>query len=400
MPTFRCSVADRSGVVREEVRIAEDENEAIRSFAGGDMYLISVEQIVIKRGSPKRSRRSASAVLEFTEMMGLLVEAGLSLKDALELSGTMRTEGPLRALSDELLSAVRKGSSFARAVENAGDLFPPIYRGLVAVGDKVGSVERIFPRLASYLKERKALREKISGALAYPLLVLAISLIGTMGVVVFLLPRLESIFAGFGGQATENLKENIRFMNILLIGFTAFTVIAVAAIIIAVVARKKNDSFALALDRLILRIPYLGGFIVALETLNFSFAMETLASGGVPIESAIAEAARVVGNGAYKNALVRSRSAVLRGEPVSQAIAECPELPTYLSRWIAVGERSGQTEKVFSQIRTFYQGEVSRRTQKFMALVEPALIVLVGLILMAIVLLFIVPLFSMYGSLL
>jgi type II secretory pathway component PulF len=399
MPAFRCSIADRSGKVSALIRIAEDENEVVRSFAGGESYLISVEQIIEKRSSAKR-RRSEAAVLEFTEMMGLLVEAGLSLKDALELAGAMRTDGSLRALSDELLTAVRKGSSFARAVENAGELFPPIYRGMVAVGDRVGSVERIFPRLASYLKERKALREKIAGALAYPLLVLAISLIGTVGIVIFLLPRLESIFAGFGGTASVNLRANVRVMNGLLISFAVFTVIAFAALMGAVAARRKNAAFALAIDRLTLRIPYLGAFIVALETLNFSFAMETLVSGGVPIEAAIAEAASVVGNRAYKDAVVRSRSAVLRGEPVSEAFAECPELPLYLSRWIAVGERSGQTEKVFAQIRTYFQGEVDRRTQRFMALVEPALIVLVGLILLTIVLLFIVPLFSMYGSLL
>jgi type II secretory pathway component PulF len=312
----------------------------------------------------------------------------------------MKTEGPLRALSDELLAAVRKGSSFARAVETAGDLFPPIYRGMVAVGDRVGSVERIFPRLASYLKERKALREKIAGALAYPLLVLIVSLVGTVGVVVFLLPRLESIFAGFGGAASNNLRANVRVMNGLLIGFAIFLVIATIASITAAAVRRRNAAFALAIDRTILRIPFLGPFMTSLETLNFSFAMETLVSGGVPIEAAIAEAASVVGNRSYKDAVVRSRSAVLRGEPVSAAFAECPELPPYLSRWIAVGERSGQTEKVFAQIRTYFQGEVDRRTQRFMALVEPALIVLVGLLLLSIVLLFIVPLFSMYGSLL
>lgn len=400
MPSFRCTVSDNAGKVRETIRVANDENEAVRSFAGGTEFLLSIESTGNARAPSKKGRRNTAAVLEFTEMIGMLVESGLSLKDALELAGTMKSDGPLHDLSEKLLNEVRRGVSFAQAVAESDGLFPPIYRGMVAIGDRVGSVEKIFPRLASYLREQKALKEKTMGALAYPVLVLAISLIGTVGIVIFLLPRLETIFNGFGGNAAVRIRDNVRVMNGILITFACVCVLGISIVVTFIVLRARSPSFATAFDRKLLRLPLIGPFLVSFETLNFAFAMETLVSGNVPIEVAIEEAAEVVENRAYRNALTLSRAAVIRGVPISTAFSEHREIPTYVSRWIAVGERSGRSDRVFSQIRTYFQGDVERSTSRFMALIEPSLIVLVGVVILMVVLLLVVPLFSMYGSIL
>ncbi len=345
-------------------------------------------------------RRAAATVLEFTEIMGLLSESGLSLKDALEVARSMESDGPLRDLSERILAPIRRGRSFAQAVAAAEDAFPPMYRGMIAIGDRVGSVERIFPPLAAYLRQRKALREKTAGALAYPLLVLAVSLVGILAVVVFVVPRLEIIFAGFGGAAGERLKGNVRTMNAILLSAAFLGLAALGAAAILRLARARSTAAAAFLDRLVLRLPVAGSFAAALETLNFSFAMETLVAGGVPIEAAMEEASAVAENAAFRSAVLDARRDVLQGVPLSVAFGEREELPAYVSRWIAVGERSGQSVRVFAQIRAYFQGEVDRGMQRFMALVEPALIAAVGTVVLLIVLLLIVPLFSMFGSIL
>lgn len=398
MPDFRCQVSDAGGKIRTIVKKADSETEAIRSFSD-DEYLLSVEPVIVDRPE-RRLRTNGDEALEFTQMMALLVDSGLSLKDSLEVAAAMRESGKLASIADSLLESVKKGASFASAVSSRDDLFPPIYRGMVSVGDRVGSVERIFPRLAAYLLGRKTLREKVAGAIAYPILVLAVTALGSFAVVVFLLPQLESVFSGFGAQAAARIQENVRALNLVFLSFSAFIGLAAVSAVAAGIVRRRVDRAAQALDSLALRLPLMGPFLTAMETLNFSFAMETLLAGGVTLETAIAEAAGVVGNRSFRSALESVRSALVRGENVSSAFASRKELPRYLSRWIAVGERTGKTELVFAQIRSYFQAEVDRLTSRFMALIEPALIVGVGVVLLAIVLLLVVPLFSMYGSIL
>lgn len=399
MPSFRCSVALPSGKVSSVVREAESAEAAARAAAAAGEVLVSVERAE-GRSSTRGGRKEREAVREFTEMMGLLTEAGLSLRDALEVASSAASGPRVRALAEGLSDAVRKGSTFAAAVAAADDRFPPLYRGMVAVGDRVGSVEKIFPRLASYLRDRKALSDKVSGALAYPLFVLAVSGLGTLGLVFFLLPRLEAIFLGFGGPAAATIRANVAAMKAAFGVLAAAMAACGAAAAAAAVARGRDEGFARSLDALALRLPAVGSFASAAETLNFAFAMETLASGGVPVEAALAEAAAVVANRAYRAAVLEAREEVLRGKALSAAFAGRKELPPYLARWMAVGERTGQTEKVFSQVRSYFQAEVERRSTRFMALAEPALVALIGGLLLALVVGFVVPLFSMYGSIL
>jgi type II secretory pathway component PulF len=303
-------------------------------------------------------------------------------------------------LGSRISELIRRGSSFAAAVQSLSDAFPPIYRGMIKVGDKTGSVERIFSRLRSYLKEQKTLSDKISAALAYPVMVLCLALAGSLALVVFVMPKLETIFGGFGGNSAETIRQNIRTIEILL---SCFAGTLAATILGMAVLRRLGRSHAELgrfLDYRLLRFPILGEFLSIRESLNFSFAMEVLSSGGVPVEAALEEAAEVVSNRAYRHSLGRVRERVINGGNLSGAFAADPVFPVYMSRWIAIGEKSGRTETVFTQIRSYFQEAVEQRTAKFLLLIEPALIAAIGLILLGLIAGIVLPLFSVYGNLL
>jgi type II secretory pathway component PulF len=343
---------------------------------------------------------SKTAVQEFTGMMELLLESGLSLRDALELLADGEgAESGAAFLAGEILSRIRSGVSFARAVFSMNETFPPIYRGMIRVGDKAGSVERIFPRLGAYLEDQKKLREKTAAALAYPLLVLFLAIAGTVGLVFFVLPKMEAIFGSFGGGQAETIQGNIAAMKTVAL-FFAGLVLFLAATVIAV--KKLNRFFpeiCRYFDYIILRLPLTGGFFSAWESLNFSFAMEVLTGGGVPVETAIGEAAVLADNSAYRSALLRIQEKVINGGGLSRAFAEETILPPDISQWVSIGEKSGGSEKVFSEIRFYFQGEVERTSSRFLLLIEPVMIIIIGLILIGLVIGIILPLFSMYGNL-
>jgi type II secretory pathway component PulF len=346
--------------------------------------------------------RTAGYVLDFTEMMALLIESGLSLKDALEVFIAVDKKSRAGRLGNRLSELIRRGTSFAGAVYALEDTFPPIYRAMIRVGDRVGSVERIFPRLSGYLRGRQKLREKIAAALAYPLFVLVLSVLGTLGLIFFIMPRLETIFGSFGGEAAARIHGNIRGLELALFCLVCLVALPVLS---AIFLKKAGGpgalrGLSLALDRLVLRLPLAGGVIAAWESLNFSFAMEVLSGGGVPVEAALREAAAVLGNEACRQSLTRIRERVVNGGSLSAAFSREGIFPPYMEQWIAVGERSGGTEKVFTQIRSYFQEEIDRRTTKLLLLVEPAMIALIGAVILALVAGIVLPLFSIYGNIL
>ena len=349
-----------------------------------------------------------TGVLDFTGMMALLIESGLSLRDALEVFTSADKQSPAGRLGNELSRLIRRGVSFAGAVASMEDTFPPMYRGMVRVGDRVGSVERIFPRLSEYLLGQKQLRERIAAALTYPLFVLTLAVLGTLGLVFCVMPRLETIFGGFGGEQAARIQANIRVIKALLLCLAwgiAAPALAFAGLRLFGKAGKADGGGVCGrnllldrMDRLLLKLPLAGGFIAAWESLNFSFAMEVLSGGGVPVEAALREASAVLGNAACRHALGRIRERVINGGSLSGAFMREGIFPAYLERWLAVGERSGQTERVFAQIRAYFQEEINRRTARLLLIIEPALIAVIGAVILGLVAGIVLPLFSMYGS--
>lgn len=398
--TYKCTVADSSGKIKTVYRAGTNKNEIISSFSGTSYIPVKIEPFsskTVRRSSGKR----AKTVLEFTQMMETLLASGLSIKDSLEITSLIGTKkDDCGELAGELLSEIRKGVTFAKAVGGMNSLFPPVYRGIISVGDHVGSVEKIFPRLRMYLETSKKLRDKFVSALIYPSLVFFISVVGTIGLAVFVFPKLETMFSEFGGEAAFLLQNNIRKLQTGIGTFIICLLLVLSAAMIIKKAAGRNTKLKIRMDALALRYPLIGKFNAEWQTLNFAFAMETLTAGGVTIEAAITEAESVVTNEAYRTALSDVTSDVIKGIAVSEAFSRHQEFPAYMSRWLMVGERSGKTEQVFAQIRTYFQNDIEKYTSWFMSLIEPALIILVGMLLLILVMTIIVPIFSLYGTIL
>lgn len=340
-------------------------------------------------------------MLELTQMMEQLINSGLSLKESLEITSQMNKSGSETGkLAGIIYEKIQKGISFAKAVNSLADTFPAVYRGIISVGDKIGSVERIFPRLRVYLETQKKIKEKVKSALIYPCIVLITAFLGMLAMILFVFPKLEEMFAEFGGDAVTILQNNIQNLKTGLLVILIILLLVITGILVLRIGSKRHKNIREEQDKLILKIPVLGNFISQWETLNFSFAMETLTSGGVTVEAAIPESITVVSNCAYQKALKDVSADIIKGESLSEAFSKRKVFPEYMSRWILVGEKSGQPEHVFSQIRNYYQAEIEKFMNKFMTLIEPALILLIGLFMIVLVLTVIVPVFSIYGSVL
>ena len=401
MPIYYCRVVDARGRTSSFMREAATEEVLIRELNKEDIFPLEVRQAV--EASLKAARRqsfSRGAVIEFTDTISVLLASGLTFRDALEVAQTIFLKGEINRMVAHLLEHIRKGAAVSDAVAGLGAGLPPIYHGFVRIGEKIGSLDDAFKQLAVYLGEDRKVRDKLASSLIYPALVLGVAVVGIVGIVTFVLPKIQSMFQQLGAAMPARLSSMLGLLRGAIYVGGGLAVAALAAVLVLSGLRRSNPRLALALDRLVLRLPIYGRMKYLREILNLLFALEMLTAGGFSVEDALSEAAKVTSNQAFRDGLTVARDSIVRGENLSAAFLGNPVFSSRIGRWVAVGEKAGQVEQVFGQLRRYYQAEIERWSTRFMSLVEPVLILGVGLIIFLIIIFFITPIFSIYEGLL
>lgn len=411
MATYFYRYADTSGAIREAVREAPSEEVLLRDLSAGQLYPIDIRVVEpgIRSGpsAARGARYSMRAVRDFTSGISLMVRAGLSVRDALEVARLVfpsrsGKRGEVRRLVDFLDERLRGGASLSTCISSLGSTFPPVYRGLVRIGEKVGTLDQVLDRLALYLEDQKKMRDKVLGALTYPLLVLGVAFGGMILVAAVVVPKAKDLFSQVGTGLPAGVRGIESSATLVLAVAIGLIAAAVAGALVLRILRARGGEPAAAIDAAALRTPGVGRFLSVREMVNLSFALEVLTESGVPVEEALREAAHAVGNRAIAAVLARAADDVVAGRPVSKALEARYRgqvvIPERVAHWVVIGERTGHVERVFSQLRIFYQAELEKWTSRIMTLVEPALIVAVGIVLLVMILTFVVPLFSLYGS--
>jgi type II secretory pathway component PulF len=397
MPIYYCRVVDARGRTSSFMREAASEEVLIRELNKEDIFPLEVRQGAEAPAKTARRRRfSRGAVIEFTETVSVLLASGLTFRDSLEVAQTIFLKGEINLMVAHLLEQIRKGASVTDAVAGLGEGLPPLYRGFIRIGEKIGSLEEAFKQLAAYLGEDRRVRDKLASSLIYPLMVLGVAVIGLTGIVIFVLPRIQAMFQQLGAALPARLSSMLGLFRGAMIGGGLLLAGALAAELVLSALRRTNPALALALDRLVLRLPIYGRVKYLREVLNLLFALEMLTAGGFSVEDALGESAEVTGNQAFRAALGAARESIVRGDNLSAAFLGSPVFSSRIGRWVAVGERAGQVDQVFGQLRRYYQVEIEKWSSRFMNLVEPVLILGVGLVIFLVIIVFIMPIFSIY----
>jgi type II secretory pathway component PulF len=399
MPVYLCTVVDKKGKKSELVRETLSEEILLRELSREDVFPLSVRETILQEGEKYRKRRIPKrSLIEFTDSLSLLLNAGFTLNDALDIEGAVFRKGKVGRMIWMLQQKVKKGNSFHQSLEGFGKSIPPLYRGMVRIGERVGSLEKSFQGLSLYLHEEQKIREKFIGAMMYPAIILSVAAAGIVIMLFFALPRIQDMFAQLGTGVPPRIESMMESLDMVIVVGAVLAALAVLCTTFFLTLRSRSEQTAEKLDRILLRVPVLGEIVAVREHLNLLFAMETLTSSGFSLEDALLESTGVVRNGALRAGILHARRRVMQGENLSAAFVDNPVFSDRLSRWIEIGERSGSVEKAFGQLRCFYQEEVKKWSSRFINLVEPILILLVGVIIFLFIIFFIVPIFSIYGN--
>ncbi len=271
---------------------------------------------------------------------------------------------------------------------------------MVKVGETTGDLAYVFRKINDYLIRQKRIREKLVSSLIYPVIVLSVAVFSMILISTFIIPKMSEIFIDLGSGVPEEVSQVLSFSKGI---FTVFLIMIPLVLVLGFTisaVRRRNSNFALAVDWLKLKIPFIGSFSEDNHFLNILFTLDALTSSGVTVEDALGEVSSNTSNAAIKEALNKAHEKVLKGIGLSEALGFEKIIPSRITKWIAVGERTGSMGTVFSQLSDYYENELEKKSTRFMSLIEPALIIFTGLIVFGIVMMVIIPLFSTFGTIL
>jgi type IV pilus assembly protein PilC len=314
----------------------------------------------------------------FTRQFATMIDAGLPLVQCLHILGDQQENPTFREIIQQVKSDVEQGSTFADALGKHPKPFDPLYVNLVAAGEIGGILDTILNRLAVYLEKADALARKVRGAMVYPASVLVVAVGVMVLMLVKIIPVFEAMFTDFGGtlpgptQAVINISH---WMQKWLVWFVLATVAGLAGYF---QARRRVPSFRRRTDALALKLPIFGPLLRKVAVARFTRTLGTMIASGVPILDGLEIVAKTAGNMVVEEALRDVRTAISEGKTIAEPLAESQVFPGMVVHMIAVGEETGAMETMLSKIADFYDDEVEAAVDALTAMLEPAMMVLLG----------------------
>ena len=337
---------------------------------------------------------NATSLAVWTRQLAGLVAAGLPLERALSALTEESEDEKQRNLMATLRSEVNAGSPFARALAQHPREFSPIYTGVIAAGEQSGLLGTVLERLADDLEAREALKNKIVAASLYPAIVTLVAIVIVVFLVSYVVPQVANVFAGS--------KRALPFLTVVMLGLSDFVrsygwlmLGMLVAGVGGVVFARRNEAIRLRMDAAWLRLPLVGRLARGYNAARFSATLAMLAAAGVPILRALQTAAETLSNQAMRADALDTVVLVREGAPLASALASKKRFPSLVSMFARLGEQTGQLPAMLDRAARQLGEEVQRRAMHMATILEPLLIVGMGLVVMLIVLAVLMPIIQL-----
>jgi len=402
MLQFNYEARDRSGQFVKGVIGAVSESAAVDALHGKDLTVLSLAPVEKSLFGSDISgfflKPNQKDITVFTRQLATIIAADIPLIEGLETIASQAEKPAFTKVIREMAEAIRGGSSLSAAVAKNSKLFSEFYVSLVKSGEVSGRLEQTLLYLADYLERSQALNSKIKGAMAYPMFIIfALGIVGFI-MMTFVLPKLLGIL-------TESGVEDIPLITKVLIKLTEivnnYIVLILASVIFLLwFARQyfKTKSGQYALDRVKISFPRLGIIARNIYIARMAETLSTLIKSGVPILEGIKITSEIVGNNFFKDMLLAAEQNVRNGGTISAILSENKDIPKLVSSMMAIGEKTGKTDFMLENIYKFYGTEAERDIQNLSQLIEPILILLLGVAAGLLVAGILLPIFSLVGA--
>lgn len=338
---------------------------------------------------------SAKDIAIFARQLATMMKSGVPIVQSLEIIAGGQKNPKMQAMVDSLRADIAGGSSIYEAMCKYPVQFDELFRNLVRAGESAGVLDTVLDTIATYKENTETLKGKIKKALFYPIMVMAVAVIVSAVLLIFVVPQFESVFQNFGAELpafTQIIVNASRFMVSwwwLLLG------LAVGGIVAAIYFFKRSERFQHLVDRMILKMPVIGQIMHNAAIARFARTLATTFKAGVPLVEALDTVAGATGNTVYEKAVLRIKADVSVGYQVNMAMKQVNLFPHMVVQMAAIGEEAGAFDTMMFKVAEFYEQEVNNAVDALASLIEPMIMVFIGVVVGGMVIGMYLPIFKL-----
>ncbi|HXR33349.1 MAG TPA: type II secretion system F family protein [Verrucomicrobiae bacterium] len=396
MGEFVCRVADANGRVFSHVEAAGTLEEARQKLADRGLFVYSVQSrsslITGMLGVRKERKIGGNDFLILNQQFNTLIKAGLPILRALDLLATRATAPKLRPVLTQIRDRVREGKSLSEAVDEAG-VFSKMYSTAILAGEKSGNLSGVLDYYIAYQRVSTGVKKKILATLVYPTLLVTVAAIIVTYLVTAVIPKFALLYRDLGVQ----LPGPTKVLVTVTVDYRYYILGLIAAVflgLLGVFFWSRSEEGGVAFDRMKFRIPVLGDTLLKFQVAQFCRTLATLLTGGTPLVSALQTAAESITSRLLRGTVGRATQMVREGESLHGALSSSRVMPELALDMIEVGESSGALAPMLNSVAEFYEEEVGLRLGAMVAVIEPVILIFMGLLVAFILISLYLPIFS------
>lgn len=393
MANFKYVAKDQQGKTVTAVLEAKDKTSLIDLLRKRGLVIISIEETkgaLLKSGQTKVKMDD---LVVFSRQLATMVDSGIPLVQALDVMAEQIQQPNFQMVVTNLRDSIETGSSLSQALARHPKVFSALFVNMVRAGESSGLLDEILERLADYLEKTAALQRKVKSSFIYPALVVTMAIVVTSILIFKVVPTFEGIFDSLGGELPMITQWLINFSHFARAG--AVYILAGLILFVVIFMRSiRTEKGKLHFDKTILRLPIIGLLLRKVAIARFARTLSTLVKSGVPILNSLEIVAKTSGNKVVEIAVDQVRTNIREGESIAEPLARSGVFPPMVTRMIGVGEQTGELEKMLSKISDFYEEQVNTAVSGLTSLIEPIIIVVLGVIVGGIVAAMFLPIFK------
>lgn len=402
MATFAYVGRSKSGAVKKGELVAKSRDEAVDQLRKQSVVVTSLEEKGAKEGFNFKlgSGVSEKDLVVFTRQFGTMINAGLPLIQCLEILSTQSENAALRKSVGEIKVQVEGGSTFSDALRKHPKIFDDLYVNMVHAGEVGGLLDTILGRLSKHIEKAMKLKGQIKSALVYPAAIVGIAGIVITVLMIWVIPVFEKMFKEMSGgkMALPGPTQLVIDMSNFAQGYWYIILGVIIATVVAVKKYYATPQGKLAIDKLLLKLPVFGDLIRKASVAKFTRTLGTLLASGVPLLEALTICAKTSGNKVVEGALLDAKVSISGGKTISEPLAKSGTFPKMVTHMISVGESTGALDSMLGKIADFYEDEVDQAVTNLTALLEPMMMVFLGVTVGFIVVAMYLPIFTMASA--
>jgi type IV pilus assembly protein PilC len=356
---------------------------------------VAPSKIRKQRQGVKGGKPNPGDIAVFSRQLATMLAAGIPLVQAFEIVGAGHEKPAMQRLILDVKAEVEGGTSLHEALGKHPLYFDDLYVNLVEAGEQAGALESLLDKIATYKEKTEALKKKVKKALFYPAAVLVVAVLVTVVLLVFVIPQFESLYKGFGADLPAFTQFVINVSKLVQHDGLFIGAVIGGAFWAFFYFKKRSRAMREFLDRAILRVPIIGPILNKAAIARYARTLSTMFAAGVPLVEALDSVAGATGNIVYENAVLKMRDEVSTGQRLQRAMENTSLFPNMVNQMIAVGEESGSLDEMSGKVAAFYEQEVDNAVDAMSSLLEPLIMLVLGVLVGGLVIAMYLPIFKL-----